>query len=148
MMSDIWYLIHGICYMIYVCVCVCVCVCVGVGVGVGVVVCMCMHMHMPMYVCVCTYMHMAMYTHSMCMYIYIYNIWVHYRKTNLFGWQTATRWFHIQIFPFSTRDAWVPWPGELVERCWDQMLLANRRFDDRFNAAFYRLERVRSWRLP
>lgn len=29
-------------------------------------------------------------------------------------------------------------PGELVERCWDQMLLANRRFDDRFNAAFYR----------
>eukprot|EP00435_Cladocopium_sp_Y103_P019813 s2168_g4.t2 len=30
-------------------------------------------------------------------------------------------------------------PGELVERCWDQMLLANRRFDDRFNAAFYRI---------
>ena len=91
------------------------------------------------------HMHMAMYTHSMYMYIiYIYNIWVHYRKTNLFGWQAATRWFHIQIFLFSTRDAWVPWPGELVERCWDQMLLANRRFDDRFNAAFYRLERVRS----
>ena len=31
-------------------------------------------------------------------------------------------------------------PGEAVERMWDEMLAANRRFDDRFNAAFFRTE--------
>ena len=29
-------------------------------------------------------------------------------------------------------------PGEAVERMWDEMLAANRRFDERFNAAFFR----------
>ena len=28
-------------------------------------------------------------------------------------------------------------PGEAVERMWDEMLAANRRFDERFNAAFF-----------